>query len=224
MQFVGLAAGVIAGTFAAQWIGLDATRVYLATIFLLLPALAGARMLYVVSHWQAFRDNRSEIWNTKSGGATLYGGILAAVPISIPVLSLLQVPFGAFWDIAGIVIMVGMAFTRIGCLMHGCCAGRECTSRFGLYLPDIHGVWKNRYPTQILEVAWAVILLATGLTVWPLLSFDGALFIWIASGYALGRIVMESMRDIGRVRWTLQHTISLVIVALSAAAFVVRKY
>ncbi|HEX6573620.1 MAG TPA: prolipoprotein diacylglyceryl transferase family protein [Gemmatimonadaceae bacterium] len=222
MQYIGITLGVIAGNIAAHHSGLDAFRVYVATIILLFPALGGARLLYVAVHWRTYRQEKHRIWNTREGGAAQYGGILLAVPLSIPLLRALDIPFGAFWDVAGITIMLGMAFTRVGCFMNGCCAGRECHSWFGMYLPDVTGQWKHRFPTQLMESAWAVMLLASGIALWALLPFPGALFIYIAAGYALGRLVMESLRINGARRFTIHHAISILIIAVSFAALAVR--
>lgn len=224
MQYVGLTLGVLAGNFAARLIGIDEFRVFVATILLLFPALAGARLLYLVVHWKYFREHRDRIWNTREGGAAQYGGILLAVPLSIPLLSALAIPFGAFWDVAGITIMVGMFFTRIGCFLNGCCAGRPSESLLAIDLPNVKGEWKRRFPTQLFEAGWAAILLATGISLWRSLPFEGALFIYIASGYALGRLVMESLRDLkpGPRRFTVHHAISLLIIVLSLAALTAR--
>ncbi len=222
LQYIGLTLGVLAGNVLARIIGIDEFRVFVATVILLFPALAGARILYLLIHWKFYRANPRAIWNTRQGGAAQYGGILVAVPLSIPLLSTLNVPFGAFWDVAGVTIMIGMAFTRIGCFLNGCCAGRESDSWLSLYLPNIRGVWKRRFPTQLLEAGWAAMLLTTGLGIRTSLPFDGALFIFIAAGYALGRLVMESMRDLRANRFTVHHAISLLIIAVSLAALTAR--
>jgi len=224
MQYIGLTIGVLAGNVAARSTGLDAFRVYVATIVLLFPALAGARVLYIASHWNAYRNNRHNIWNTHEGGAAQYGGILVMIPLSVPLLSILRIPFGAFWDVGGITIMVGMIFTRIGCFMNGCCAGRPTSSRFGLHLPNVRGEWSHRFPTQLLEACWAATLLFAGLVLWPKLPFDGALFLFIASGYATGRLIMESMRDLKTASrpFTIHHAISILIIVSSVLAITVR--
>jgi phosphatidylglycerol:prolipoprotein diacylglycerol transferase len=221
-QYVGLTLGVFAGNALARVIGIDEFRVFVATIILLFPALAGARVLYLLIHWKFYRDNPRRIWNTREGGAAQYGGILVAVPLSIPLLRALDVSFAPFWDAAGVTIMVGMTFTRIGCFLNGCCAGRESESWLSLYLPNIRGEWKRRFPTQLFEAGWAAMLLATGLALRTSLPFDGALFIYIAAGYALGRLVMESMRDLRANRFTVHHAISLLIIAVSLAALTAR--
>jgi phosphatidylglycerol:prolipoprotein diacylglycerol transferase len=53
---------------------------------------------------------------------------------------------------------VGLIFTRVGCLMHGCCAGRETRSAWGIPLPNHRGEWKRRYPTPLLEAGIGVLL------------------------------------------------------------------
>jgi phosphatidylglycerol:prolipoprotein diacylglycerol transferase len=223
LQYTGLTIGVLIGNIAARSIGLDDFRVYIATIILLFPALAGARVLHVLMNRDFYRRHPGEIWNTRKGGAAQYGGILAAVPLSIPLLRYLEIPFGAFWDVAGITIMVGMAFTRVGCFLNGCCSGRESNSWIAMDLPNIRGEWKRRFPTQLFEAAWATLLLAIGIQIWTSLPFDGALFVFIASGYALGRLVMESMRENAARKFTVHHGISLFIIAVSVAVLVTRR-
>ncbi len=220
MLYVGLVAGVIVGNYAAHESGLDALRVFVATFVLIIPALAGARLLHVASHWDWYRDNRGQIWNRARGGAAQYGGLLLAVPLSVPLLAAMGVPFGAFWDIGAITMLTGMIFTRVGCLMNGCCAGRPSDVWGSMYLPNYAGVWAKRVPTQILEAAWASALLASSMLLWPRLPFRGALFVFVVAGYAFGRLLLESTRDsrpAGQT-FTIHHGISLLLIALSIAA------
>lgn len=224
MQYVGLVAGVFAANAAAYSANIDPFRTFVATCILLFPALAGARLLFVASHWSVYRQNRSRIWNRNEGGAGQYGGLLLAVPLSVPLLHALDLPFGPFWDVSMFTILVGMIFTRVGCLLNGCCGGRATTSWFSMYLPDVRGVWERRIPTQLLEAAWAVILLAAAIAIWPHLPFPGALLLLVSSGYAGGRLVLESTRASMRhgERFTLHHAVSLLIIALSVAAITIR--
>src|SRR5688572_20855953 len=224
MQYVGLVAGVFAANAAAYSANIDPFRTFVATCILLFPALAGARLLYVASHWSVYRQNPSRIWDRSEGGAGQYGGLLLAVPLSVPLLHALELPFGYFWDVSMFTILVGMIFTRIGCLLNGCCAGRPTTSWLSMYLPDVRGVWERRIPTQLLEAALALILLAAAIALWPHLPFPGALFLLVSSCYAGGRLVLESTRASTRQgkRFTLHHAVSLLIIALSVAAVTIR--
>lgn len=225
MQYLGLTAGVFAGNAAAHYTGINAFNVFVATVLLMFPCLAGARVLFLASHWDFYRQNPREIWNTRSGGAAQYGGILVGVPLSIPLLRALDLPFGAFWDIGGITIMTGMILTRLGCFLNGCCTGRPTDSFLGMYLPDHKGNWERRIPTQLLEVAWATTVVLTGISLWPSLPFEGALFIYISAGYATGRLVLESLREKKHEgqRFTIQHAISILIITVSVAALTYQR-
>jgi phosphatidylglycerol---prolipoprotein diacylglyceryl transferase len=220
MLYIGLVAGVVAGNAAAHAAGLDAFRVFVATYILIVPALIGARLLDVASHWRIYRQSPRRIWNRSEGGAAQYGGLALALPLSVPLLAALQLPLGAFWDVAMLTVLVGMIFTRIGCLMNGCCAGRPSQTWISVYLPDHRGVWARRIPTQCLEAAWAVVLLVSAIGVWPRLPFPGALFLFVAAGYAAGRLALESMREQhpGAPRFTIHHAISALMIVLSLVA------
>jgi len=161
MLYIGLVLGVTAGNLIAHANGIDALRVYVATLILIVPALAGARLLYVAAEWPRYRNNLGRIWDRPDGGYIMYGGLPAALLISVPLLRLLHLSTSAFWDVAIFTILIGMFFTRIGCLLNGCCAGRRW--RLGLLVPNADGVWEKRIPTQLMEAAWAALLILAAL-------------------------------------------------------------
>src|SRR5262245_31315504 len=100
MLFAGLTLGILAGQVMAERAALDARRVYTATILLLVPALVGARLLFVASHWPHYRRERRRIWRRSEGGFSMLGGLPPAVALSVPLLGALDIPMGAFWDVA----------------------------------------------------------------------------------------------------------------------------
>jgi len=222
MLYLGLVAGVVAGNAAAHVGGIDAFRVFVATLFLIVPAITGARLLYAATHWKFYRGNLRRIWDRNDGGAAMYGGLPITLLLSIPLLAALRLPFGAFWDVAAFTILVGMIFARVGCLMNGCCAGRPSKTWIGVTLPNRAGVCERRIPTQCLEAGWAAILLIAAMVAWRWLPFPGALFLFVIAGYASGRIVLESTRErpFGAKRFTVHHAISVVLVIASLAGLV----
>jgi len=127
-------------------------------------------------------------------GAGLYGGLVLSFAVSWPVLRLMGLEFWRFWDGAAIIMLVGMAVTRIGCLINGCCSGRETQGPFGLWLPDDRGEWKRRYPTQLFEAAWSAIILGVGLSLYAPSGRPGLLFLGSAAAYGIGRFGLELLR------------------------------
>jgi phosphatidylglycerol---prolipoprotein diacylglyceryl transferase len=221
MLYVGAVLGIVAGTFAASLRGLNPGRVYAAMLLLLLPAMVGARLLFVASHWDHYRGRLGAIWRRSDGGAALYGGLLTALVLSLPLVAALGIPVGGFWDTATVTILIGMTFTKIGCLLNGCCAGRPAQDAFALYLPNVHGVWCRRRPIQLVEAALAVVLLLGALAVWDRVPFDGAVFLAVLMAYGIARWGLESAREsIDTVgAFSVHRMISVALVAFSLASF-----
>ncbi len=192
--YLGVVAGLAVGDLAAHAEGLDAARVYFALLLLLLPALLGARFASIAAHWRTYRADPSLIWRRTEGGQAMYGG-LVAVPLSVPLLAVLHLPFTAFWDVATFSMLTGMAFTRVGCLLNGCCSGRPTTSRFGLLLADARGVRVRRVPTQLLEAGLAVVLLAGSAVLAATRPAAGTVFAAALGAYAAGRLLLQPLRE-----------------------------
>jgi phosphatidylglycerol:prolipoprotein diacylglycerol transferase len=202
---------------AAHAARLDALRVWLATIVLMVPALIGARLLFVASEWKFYRRNPQKIWDRSDGGFMMYGAVPVMLLCSVPLLRMLRLGFGAFWDVSTFTILVGMIFTRVGCLLNGCCGGRATRSWFGVRLPDTRGVWQRRIPTQALEAVCAVILLGVAIGMWRQTPFPGALFLLIMLCYASARLVLELAREHtnrGR-QFRVAYGLSLILVVTS---------
>ena len=223
MLYFGLLFGVVAGNVAAHAAHVEAFRAYVATLILLLPALAGARLLYVAANWKTYKHDLRRICNRKDGGLIMYGGLPAILLLSVPLLRVLQLNFGAFWDVSAFTILVGMMFTRVGCLLNGCCAGCPSKAWLSVYLPNPKGVWEKRIPTQILEALWAVVLLVSAIVLWPRVPFRGGLFLFVAGGYACARLVMELAREreADAPRLNVAHVVSIITVLLSVSTLTI---
>lgn len=104
----------------------------------MVPARSGARAWFVPWRPDAYLAR---------GGSALFGGLVVSAVVSVPLLAAAGLPYLALWDAAAVTMLVGLAITRVGCLAHGCCAGRESAGQLALRLPDLSGRWRRRYPT-----------------------------------------------------------------------------
>ena len=218
MLYLGLVFGIVAGNFAANINHLDTYRIFVATLILTIPMLIGARVLYVMLNWNIYRKARQRIWARSEGGTILYGGLIFLLLGSVPTLYVLHIRPGEFWDIATITILVAMIFTKVGCLLNGCCAGRVAKGFPAVYLPNHAGNWQMRLPSQILEAGWATLLLMGAIFTWNRLPFSGALFLMALAGYGLGRFLLEYTREEQKYlfgRLTLNHILSFAMICLS---------
>jgi phosphatidylglycerol---prolipoprotein diacylglyceryl transferase len=199
--------------------------VWAATLLLLPTALLGARLLYVASHFSVYVHEPKRFWRRSEGGLALYGAVPVMLLCSLPILHWMGVPFWRFWDVSVFCILVGMIFARVGCLLNGCCAGRPTQGLLGLRLRDHNGIAVRRIPTQILEAAWAFLLLVAAGVSWRKSSPGGELFLLILGAYALGRIVLQLWRAsrprVGRV--DLQQAISVLVAAVAISGFILMR-
>jgi phosphatidylglycerol:prolipoprotein diacylglycerol transferase len=181
-MYIGFLVGVWCGAAVA---GLDFGRFGSGSLVLLVPALIGGRLWYALQHRGS----------GQSGGSGLYGGLVLSFAASWPVVQVAGLDFWRYWDGAAVVLLVGMACTRVGCLMTGCCSGRPTGGPLGVRLPDHTGTWRRRYPTQLLEAAWSVAILAVGVALYSPSSPAGTLFLGAACVYGFGRSGLELLRD-----------------------------
>jgi phosphatidylglycerol:prolipoprotein diacylglycerol transferase len=193
--YLGMVAGVIAGNLASHITGADSFRVFVATMILIPPALAGARLFYVAGKWERYRNCPSRIWSRQDGGVAMYGGVPVMLVLSVPVLAGIGLRFGEFWDVASLTILTGMVFAKIGCLLNGCCAGRPSQSAIAIALPNSRGVRAKRIPVQFLESVWAALLLGVASMLLGRMPFAGALFLIVAALYGAGRLALEFLRE-----------------------------
>lgn len=193
MLYFGYLAGlVIASAFVLHQS--EVKQFALATLVMLVPALLGARLWFALEHPRAFFEEPSRIFQIRDGGAAIYGGLVLSFAISPLILRTGGLDFWRFWDGAAIVMLVGLIITRFGCLMNGCCCGRETGGRLGMWLPNFAGEWRKRYPSQIMEATCGVVILVVELSIRDRLPFPGALFLSAVATYGASRLVLELTR------------------------------
>ena len=216
MLYTGAIAGILSGTRWAELRGLPSSKVFLTMLLIFPAALGGARLLFVALHWNVFARDKTRIWSTSEGGAALYGGLILSFFLSLPLLWVLRLPLGSFWDAVAIALLVGMIFTRTGCALQGCCAGRPSQSWLAFKMPDVRGVWRRRLPFPLFEVGVAALTLAVCMKLFGQ-SSGGCLFLGSLAMYAAGRWVLESTREkVDRVRgWSVHRMISAALVTLA---------
>jgi prolipoprotein diacylglyceryl transferase len=194
MLYFALLASTFLTAYVGQSYGLNADKVAFATVMLVIPALPGTRLLYVAMHWDIYRNDLRRIWRRSEGGMTVYGGLIASLVFSVPLLWALDLPFLQFWDAATIGMLCGSIIAKSGCFLQGCCSGRATHGWCGLNLPDHSGVWQRRVPIQLFEMAWAAFLLLAMLLWRDRAPFPGAIFFGGVGTYAAGRFFLQKYR------------------------------
>ena len=147
-----------------------------------------------------------------AGGLTYYGGFLGSSVGAFFLLRRDRFPFWKAADMAGFAVPLGLAFGRMGCLLAGCCFGRETDLPWAIVFPPgsaaSEAEWKAHtlarmslpshplHPTQIYESAASLAIAALAFyVVMPRKRYDGQVFVFFVAAYAAARFVLETFRD-----------------------------
>jgi len=165
-------------------------RLVLIYIAALTGAFLGAKLVYLAAEgWLYWHDpNR---WVILATGKTITGALLggyAAVEIAKRALHYTSSTGDAF----AVIAPVGIMFGRIGCMIHGCCLGKECAIGW-LALPDAHGV--RRWPASQMEFVFNAVMLLVALVLRRQKILPGQHFHIYLMAYGLFRFFHEFLRD-----------------------------
>lgn len=222
MIYLALLVTVFVAVGMAQSAGLDANRTASIVLLSFIPAFIGARLFYVARHWDYFRGDLARILRRTDGGLALHGGFIGLFGAAVPLCWWLQVPVGLFMDALVLGMLAGIAVAKCACLLNGCCHGHATENWCGMTLPDDRGIWCHRFPSPLIEMGWALVVLAI-LLVWRAASPPPGLL--ACAAFVLhpgGRIFLQELRDEGRAENIAVRKSSgvLIIVALLAGSCV----
>ena len=129
-----LVLGFLGGIYLAQWrarrAGESADAAAVCGILALVGGITGSRAAYVIQHWEtqfaAAGNHLAAVLNLTSGGLIYYGGVVMAIVLVLGYLLIKKLPIRRYLDFLAVSLLVGLAFGRVGCFLHGCCYGGRC--------------------------------------------------------------------------------------------------
>jgi phosphatidylglycerol:prolipoprotein diacylglycerol transferase len=209
--------------------GLKQEIVYDLSIVLIIAAVVGSRVLYILTHRDHYRSVL-DIFALWQGGATLYGGLILAVVGAVLFLRLKGIPFFTMADICAPSIALGVFFTRIGCFLSGCCFGKPTRCAIGLVFPegspagytfpDVH-----IHPTQLYSSLYGLLIFLVLLLLERKHSFEGYTFGFLCIFYGAARFIVDFFRFYeGSAMWgalTVSQVLSLGLVVIGIVLLVV---
>ena len=201
---------IVSGIALALWMSnREAVRVGLKeddmTNFILwaLPiAIIGARLFYILFDLEPYLADPIQIFNTRSGGLAIYGGLIAAVIVLIVYTRHNFIDPWLFLDVVAPGVMLGQAMGRWGNFTNHEAYGGETTRQFleSLHLPQfiINNMYIDgafRQPTFFYESMWSLLGLILILIIRKKVAVKrGELFLGYVTWYSFGRFFVEGMR------------------------------
>ena len=221
--------GVMITTRLARQRGIDEDAIINLTFLVMISAIIGSRLLYVLMHLQEFRGRWIYTFlplqpdgTIGLSGLIFLGGLIAAVITGVWYVRRKKLPLWKTADSLAPAVAFGLFLGRIGCFLNGCCFGKACALPWGVKFPgqspagaimgDVH-----LHPTQLYSSSYALLIFALLMWLNARKSFDGALTAAFLILYGISRFTVdffrfyESQMQIGFL--DLNQIISLLMIA-----------
>lgn len=216
-----IAFGILAGLFMARYeAGRTGQKKELYTDYLLWTivfCIIGARLYYVIFKWDSFKDNLWNIFAIRNGGLAIYGGIIAAVIVSVIYTKARKINLFKFLDTAVFGLIVGQIIGRWGNFINREAFGGYTDSFFAMRYKEsqikettkevldavkefkIEGTgeivrYVQVHPTFLYESMWNLGLFIVMNLYKKHKKFDGEMLSIYFIGYGIGRFWIEGLR------------------------------
>ncbi|MBW4612219.1 MAG: prolipoprotein diacylglyceryl transferase [Desmonostoc vinosum HA7617-LM4] len=182
--------------------------------WLLIGAIPGARIYYVLFRWQQYASNPISIFAIWEGGIAIHGAIIGGILAALIFAKLKRVSFWQLADLVSPSLILGQAIGRWGNFFNSEAFGRPTNLPWKLYIPCNPDKITQRclgrppeyenfeyfHPTFLYESLWDLMVFGLLLTLFfrslsgkPRLKV-GTLFLVYWPAYSLGRLWIEGFR------------------------------
>lgn len=154
MIAIGIFLAYFLAEYRAERIGLDAEAVFGLTCWAVVAGLIGGKVLYYITTLREILADPSLLLEI-ADGFVIYGALIGGVLGVVLFCHYKKLNCLSYFDLAVPSVALAQGFGRIGCLLAGCCYGRETDSPLGIvfhtseYAPN--GI--ALMPTQIISSA-----------------------------------------------------------------------
>jgi phosphatidylglycerol:prolipoprotein diacylglycerol transferase len=182
----------------ARMVGEDPEKVADLIFWILVAAIFGSRLFYVVVYWGDFYPNRlMDVFKLWEGGLVFYGGFIGAVIAAYVFVRKYGLDFWKTADILAPAIPFGHFLGRLGCFSAGCCHGKACTLPWAVTFTNLESLAPLNiplHPTQLYESVTNLLIFIVILNYKRFKKFDGQVFLTYVVIYAVARSILEMFR------------------------------
>ena len=180
--------------------------------YMVIPAIIGARLYYVIFAFDKYKDNLWEIFNIRGGGLAIYGGIIACVITLIVLAKKRKQNMFLMSDTCAMGLLIGQILGRWGNFFNREAYGGYTDSLFAMAIPVQDAQVVNEellshliyfdeipyiqvHPTFFYESLWNLGLLIIIFFYRKHKKFHGEITAIYFLGYGIGRFWIEGLRQ-----------------------------
>ncbi len=198
MLALGAGLGLITLSRLARANGLDPDRVSSLALWVLLAAIAGSRLVFVLLEPASFLARPWRVFFFWEGGLVFYGGLAGGLLTGVLLARRWGIPFLKLLDCFAPSLALGQAIGRIGCFLAGCCYGLPWDGGWcAVTFTDPHTLAPPGlplHPTQLYSSAALFVIFGLSLLVWRRRRFAGQVFFAYGFLHGVARVVIEQFR------------------------------
>lgn len=217
----GFLLAVIISCVRAPKYNIDPDFILTLTIWLIPSAIVGARLYYVIFSWDDFKGDLMKIFDIRSGGLAVHGGLILCFIVGYFVCRHYKVRFLEAADLAAPVIPLAQAIGRWGNFFNEEAHGGPTDLPWAQIIDGV-----GYHPTFLYESIWCFLLFIFLLYFADhRRSFSGQIVCLYGMLYSVERFFVEGLRTdslmIGPLRQA--QVLSLALIAACAILYVVLK-
>ena len=182
----------------AKQVGISTDAILDIALLTLPLGVVGARLYYVLMSLDQY-DSFWDVFDIRSGGLAIYGGILGGAIGVIIMARIKKISFLKLADMICPAVLIGQIIGRWGNFLNVEAYGSETTLpwRMGIF----HGgEWTYVHPTFLYESLWNLVgfILINTFYGWKTKKnyqkYDGQIFLMVFTWYGFGRMLIEGLR------------------------------
>lgn len=236
--------GISIAAHVGKKTGQDPDLYWDSFVWIVISAIAGARIYYVIFMWEFYKDNLLQIFNLRAGGLAIYGGIFLCVVTIFIYCRKKKVSAPLYLDTIVFGLLIGQVIGRWGNFFNREVFGEYTDSLLAMRLPvamvrasDIsesiaaHMTEGTNYiqvhPTFLYEGLWNLMIWLLLLLYMRKKKFDGELFLIYLAAYGVGRAAIEYIRTdqlyLPGTKIPVSMVVGLVLAVCSTAAVIIGR-
>ena len=150
LLFIALLTGIFIYVWQLRKDGIKSSNAFYIALFGIVGGTIGAKLPLIFMYWNEINSSTNSL-NSVLQGRTIVGGLIGGT-VSIFIAKRIFNIKERMGNQLAVPIVVAMAIGRVGCVLRGCCYGKETNLAWGINFGD-HIL---RHPTQIYEIIFDI--------------------------------------------------------------------
>jgi phosphatidylglycerol:prolipoprotein diacylglycerol transferase len=192
-----LSAIFVAGREARR-LGIPPGKFFDLCFYIILAALVGSRLLYVLLEIKIFAADPLKIFAIWEGGLVFHGGVVLALLVAFAYMRRHGLPWRPTLDALAVGSPLGQFFGRLGCFMAGCCYGSPADLPWSVVFTNPNSLCPLREPLHPAQLYEAFLALGVfGFLYWfrTRKRYDGQMILIYFGLAGLVRFTVEFFRN-----------------------------